>query len=110
MIFRRSNRHTPKMMFDIAWHYHDPNSGELVVYNNGKVSVKHIHIAISTDMGLFFANLENILAPRTGSLFALAMLKGNANEQFSGTIKEVVIKTANEKFVFVPDGNKFRRK
>lgn len=97
-------------MFDLAWHYHDPSSGELVVYNNGKVSVKQLNMVVSTDQGLFFTNLENSLSPRTGNLIALALLKGNANEEFSGTIKEVVIKTANEKFVFIPDGNKFRKK
>ena len=96
--------------FDLSYHHHDPSKEEIIVYNNGKGSKGPVKLVLINEKKQQFSHSIEKIAARTGILIKLADLDDKNEMPFSGKPEQVEIHFNSQKAVFVPEGNKFKRK
>lgn len=95
--------------FELSYHYHDPASEKIVVYNNGKKTIGLAKLVVMNETKQQFEHTVEKIASRMGILIQLAQFRDKKDQPFTGNLAQVQVQFSEKKVVFFPEGNKFKR-
>jgi hypothetical protein len=96
---------------DVCYHYHNPNSGSLVIYNMGKYGLVNLKVILINDKGESFDYTITKIAIKTGELIKYTTESDLNGSLFSGKLATVKVECRQTIFHYtVDDNNNFRVK
>jgi len=106
--FRSANTSVSgKNKLDLSFHYHKPESRQLVLYNLGSRRIFNVKAEIINSEGRKFSSNFDHISQKIGILIEIDKTTNASDSFFEGTVDNVQVFVYNDVYKFKLVGNKF---
>lgn len=97
------------LKLDVCFHYHNPETGKIVVYNLSKRSFSQVHVEVFNSLNQRFIYRISEILPRVGVLIDYSEYNDIEGNRFFGEITKIIVNVGKLSKEFIPgENNRFK--